>query len=108
MNNTYSPEMDITHELNAEDVTFYQELIGVLQWAMEIGRVDILNTHLDFRGRLPFSSDLGNFYHTFCLVKFEISDLMLSIHCLHLGPGFVASLYCLGSPGSDDTKVLKT
>ena len=42
MNNTYSPEMDVRHELNAEDVTFYQELMGVLRWATEIGRVDIL------------------------------------------------------------------
>ncbi len=42
MNNTYVPEMDVTHELSAEDMTFYQELIGVLRWATEIGRVDIL------------------------------------------------------------------
>ena len=34
--------MDVTHELSAEDMTFYQELIGVLRWATEIGRVDIL------------------------------------------------------------------
>ena len=42
MNNTYSPEMDVTHELNTEDVTFYQELIGIVRWATEIGRVDML------------------------------------------------------------------
>jgi hypothetical protein len=42
MNNNYTPELDVTVELDDEDVTFYQELIGVLRWATEIGRVDIL------------------------------------------------------------------
>jgi hypothetical protein len=42
MNITFSPEMDITEELNDDDTTYYQELIGVLRWATEIGRVDIL------------------------------------------------------------------
>ena len=42
MNITFSPEMDVTEELNGDDTTYYQELIGVLRWATEIGRVDIL------------------------------------------------------------------
>ena len=42
MNTTFSPEMDVTEELNADDTTYFQELIGVLRWATEIGRVDIL------------------------------------------------------------------
>jgi hypothetical protein len=42
MNNNYTPELDVTVELDDEDVTFYQELIGVLRWATEIGRVEIL------------------------------------------------------------------
>ncbi|KAI2500081.1 Reverse transcriptase (RNA-dependent DNA polymerase) [Fragilaria crotonensis] len=42
MSITYVPELDVTEELNAKDVTFFQELIGVLRWATEIGRVDIL------------------------------------------------------------------
>jgi len=42
MNNTYTPELDITEELSSDDMTFFQELIGVLRWATEIGRVDIL------------------------------------------------------------------
>ena len=39
----YVPELDISDELNAEDTQFYQELIGMLRWATEIGRVDILH-----------------------------------------------------------------
>ena len=42
MSNYYTPELDVTEELGSDDVTFYQELIGVLRWATEIGRVDIL------------------------------------------------------------------
>jgi hypothetical protein len=42
MNITFSPELDVTEELNEEDTTYFQELIGVLRWATEIGRVDIL------------------------------------------------------------------
>ena len=41
MNSTFSPELDISEELDGEDITFYQEIIGMLRWAIEIGRVDI-------------------------------------------------------------------
>ena len=38
----YKPEMDCTAELKADGLQFYQEMIGSLRWAVEIGRVDIL------------------------------------------------------------------
>lgn len=38
----YSPEKDITEERNEDEVTYVQELIGVLRWATEIRRVDIV------------------------------------------------------------------
>ena len=37
----YKPELDITKELDAEMVQRYQQLIGILRWAVELGRVDI-------------------------------------------------------------------
>jgi hypothetical protein len=37
----YKPELDITKELDAEKVQRYQQLIGILRWAVELGRVDI-------------------------------------------------------------------
>ena len=37
----YLPELDQSEELDADGVTLYQELIGVLRWAIEIGRVDV-------------------------------------------------------------------
>jgi len=41
MTTEYEPELDGSPELNEEDRTYFQELIGVLRWATELGRVDI-------------------------------------------------------------------
>ena len=38
----YRPELDTTPELKPDLATRYQQLIGILRWAVEIGRVDIL------------------------------------------------------------------
>ena len=38
----YRPEMDDSCELKADGLQYYQELIGVLRWMVELGRVDIL------------------------------------------------------------------
>lgn len=39
----FVPELDGSLELNDKDHNYYQELIGILQWAVEIGRVNILH-----------------------------------------------------------------
>ena len=41
MNSDYIPELDTSSELSSENITFFQEIIGMLRWAIEIGRVDI-------------------------------------------------------------------
>jgi hypothetical protein len=38
----YRPELETSEELKADGLQYYQELIGVLRWAVELGRVDIL------------------------------------------------------------------
>jgi hypothetical protein len=38
----YKPELDASQELDADGVTMFQEIIGELRWATEMGRVDIL------------------------------------------------------------------
>jgi hypothetical protein len=38
----YKPELETSAELNSDGVQYYQELIGVLRWAVELGRVDVL------------------------------------------------------------------
>ena len=42
MSSGYRPELDSTRELNDDDTQWYQEMIGQLRWACELGRVDIL------------------------------------------------------------------
>ena len=42
MSTGYHPSEDVSRELNAEGLHMYQEMIGVLRWAIEIGRIDIL------------------------------------------------------------------
>ena len=41
MSNGYRPENDVTPELDANNAAYHQSLIGVLQWMVELGRVDI-------------------------------------------------------------------
>ena len=43
MSTQYRPELEDSHELEGQEITYYQELIGVLRWAIELGRVDILH-----------------------------------------------------------------
>ena len=39
----YRPELDQSPELSLKDMAWYQEMIGVLRWAVELGRLDIYN-----------------------------------------------------------------
>ena len=67
----YRPEMDDTPELKADGLQYYQELIGVLRWAVELGRVDILletslmSAHL----ALPRLGHLEQLHHMFGYLK---------------------------------------
>ena len=38
---TYRPELDVSPELGATEAAYYQSLIGILRWMVELGRVDI-------------------------------------------------------------------
>lgn len=38
----YRPEIDISEELDDQGIHRYQELIGILRWAIELGRIDIM------------------------------------------------------------------
>ena len=38
---SYRPELDTSLECDPEQVTFYQNIIGILRWVVELGRIDI-------------------------------------------------------------------
>ena len=67
----YPPSEDTTRELDAEGMRYFQELIGMLRWAVELGRVDILlevlllSSHL----ALPRIGHLQQVYHIFGYLK---------------------------------------
>jgi hypothetical protein len=71
MQGNYHPSEDVSTELNADGLGLYQELIGVLRWAVEIGRLDILlevallSSHL----ALPRRGHLEQVYHIFGYLK---------------------------------------
>ena len=39
---SYRPEIDITPVLDEEQTNRFQQLIGILRWSIELGRVDVL------------------------------------------------------------------
>lgn len=71
MQANYQPEQDTNAELKIEGVRYYQELVGILRWAVELGRMDIameilmLSTHLS----LPRSGHSQQVYHMFGYLK---------------------------------------
>ena len=71
LSSSYQPELDTSPELKESGLQRYQELIGVLRWAVELGRVDILLktsmmlTHL----ALPRRGHLEQLYHMFGYLK---------------------------------------
>jgi hypothetical protein len=71
MTSDYHPSNDTTEELTSDGVKLYQEYIGVLRWAVEIGRLDILlevallSSHL----ALPRRGHLEQVYHIFGYLK---------------------------------------
>ena len=71
MSSDYRPELDGTAELEVEDVTMYQELIGELRWATEIGRVDILHevSVLSSYQACPREGHLEQIFHIFSYMK---------------------------------------
>lgn len=40
----YRPELDVSAVLEPKDANWYQQLIGILNWIVELGRIDIHNS----------------------------------------------------------------
>ena len=71
LKSSYKPELDVSGELKGDGLHYYQELIGVLWWAVELGRVDILletslmSTYL----AMPRLGHLEQVFHIFGYLK---------------------------------------
>ena len=71
MSGDYRPEVDGTAELDGSGITTYQELIGELRWATEIGRVDILHevSILSAYQAAPREGHMDQLLHIFAYLK---------------------------------------
>ena len=51
----YRPEIDISEKLGAQEASYFQSLIGILQCMVELGRVDICtnNSMISYHLELP-------------------------------------------------------
>jgi hypothetical protein len=79
MQTSYRPELDVSPELGPNEASYYQSLIGVLRWMVELGRVDIclecsmLSSHL----ALPREGHLHQVFHIFAyLRKYHNTELV--------------------------------
>ena len=50
LENNDHPELDTSEELDNEDIKKYQSLIGALQWAVSIGRIDVTTAIMTMSG----------------------------------------------------------
>ena len=79
MKSNSRPDIDITEELGEDKSSYYQSLIGVLRWIVEIGRVDIccevsmLSSHL----ALPRCGHLAQVLHMFAYLKYHANSEMV-------------------------------
>jgi hypothetical protein len=67
----YRPELDESEELNNVDASYFQSLIGVLHWIVELGRVDI-NCEVSMLSScmvLPRYGHLEQLYNMFVYLK---------------------------------------
>ena len=71
LSSNYRPEVDLTDELGPEEAAYYQSLIGILRWAVELGRVDIcceVSMMSSFLA-MPRQGHLNELFHIFGYLK---------------------------------------
>lgn len=75
----YRPELDVTTELDPTMAAYYQSLVGILRWIVELGRVDVclevslMSSHL----ALPREGHLVQLFHIFAyLDKYHNTEMV--------------------------------
>lgn len=75
----YTPELDLTPELDSTQAQYYQSLMGVLQWMIELGRIDMIaevNT-MASHVAMPREGHLENVFHMFAYLKIKYNSRMV-------------------------------
>lgn len=71
ISSNYRPELDISPELSLTDAAWYQSLIGILRWTVELGRIDIITevSMLSSCVAMPREGHLQQLFHIFGYLK---------------------------------------
>jgi hypothetical protein len=75
----YRPETDITPELNPTDAAYFQSLIGVLRWIVELGRGDICTevSAMASMMAMPREGHLKALFQMFAFLKGKHNGVMV-------------------------------
>ena len=75
----YKPELDLSPELDSTQAQYYQSLIGVLQWMVEIGRIDMITevSMMAAHMAMPREGHLDNIFHMFAYLKTKHNSRMV-------------------------------
>ena len=65
----YKPELDTTDECNEKNASRFRQIIGLLRWAIELGRFDIL-TEVAFMSQYQAAPRLGHLEALYSIVYF--------------------------------------
>ncbi len=71
----YHPEIDVSSKLGESEASYFHSLVGVLQWIVELGRVDtnvkvsMMSSHL----ALTRAGHLKEIYHIFAYLKAHLN-----------------------------------
>jgi hypothetical protein len=71
MESNYRPELDVSATLNPERANYYQSQLGILRWAVELGRIDIATevSMLAAHNALPREGHLGAVFRIYSYLK---------------------------------------
>jgi hypothetical protein len=75
----YRPEVDVSPECDDDEANRFQQLIGILRWACELGRIDILLevALLSSFTAMPRRGHMEAVYHIFAYLKQHLNSTMV-------------------------------
>ena len=79
MTANYSPELDASGELCSKDATYYQSLIGILRWIVEMGWVDICMkvSAMSLCVAMPREGHMQQVLHIFAYLKIHHNAMVV-------------------------------
>ena len=83
LSSNYCPKIDVSGEMQPAEASYYQSLIGILRWVVDIGRVDICCevSMMSSHRALPREGHLKELFHIFAyLRKYHNSEMVFDLN----------------------------